>query len=622
MRRKSFLIAAVLAAAIAAPAERATANDAFIGGLIGGAIGSAISNDIQRKNQQKRSTKRYVSRPSVSSAQREENRSVQRALNYFGFNAGGADGQLGPRSRAAMSAYQAHLGYPITGNLTPYEKQFLLTSHSRALAGGPATSTAIARAGGITSGLLTAWRDEAQGGGSFRTTSSYGGLPPIVAQSVDEIANSSDPTGDQLIQRAGFIQLADMNGDGQTDYLIDTSVTGSAFWCNAQACAVRVFVSTPAGYERNDFQAFNVTPAMFSCQRGLCQMANTGTVMAAAPQSPAPQGFAPAPAPVQAGQVQGQFAAQIPGQATLPVAAAVPSVGAPTTGAASAASFAAVPTPTPAPVPAPVQGGVVAASGAGAGAAPSGGLGLPTFFAKPATEASLASHCNTVSLVTTTNGGFTTLNTLSDPSAALAEQFCLARTYAIANGEQLLAKVTGVDASEIDAQCTGLAQTLSGATAALSLRGVAPVRQEVAELVLASGMSPAALADSARICLGVGYRTDDMDVALASALLLVVVGYEPYAELLGHHIGQGFGASKRQDLALAWYAVSNGAIERGATPAFAPGQPERAALIQAATTRLATGQTGRPVVPAATQAAPEDPPFSGLRVIGIQNPPQ
>lgn len=590
MRRKSFLVAAALAAAIAAPAERAAANDAFIGGLIGGAIGSAISNDIQRKNQQRRSTQRYVSRPSISSAQREENRSVQRALNYFGFNAGTPDGALGPRSRAAVSAYQAHLGYPVTGRLSPYEQQFLLTSHNRALAGGPATQTAIARAGGLTSGLLTTWRNEAQGG--VAQTSNYAGLPPIVSQSVDEIANSSDPTGDQLIQRAGFIQLADMNGDGQTDYLIDTSVTGSAFWCNAQACAVRVFVSTPAGYERNDFQAFNVTPAMFACTRGLCQMSNAGTTLAGAPQ---PQGFAQVPAPAAVGQ------------ATLPVAAAVPSVS-PPVAAAPGANFAAVQPSAPAGAAAPAAG------------AAAGGLGLPTFFAKPATEASLASHCNTVSLVTTTNGGFTTLQTLSDPNAALAEQFCLARTYAIANGERLLSKVTGVDASEIDAQCAGLAQTLSGATAALSLRDVGPVRQQVAELVLASGMAPAALADSARICLGVGYRTDNMEVALASALLLVVVGHETYAELLGHHIGQGFGASKRQDLALAWYDVSNGAISSGATPAFAPGQPERSALIQAATSRLATGQTGPATVPAAAAPAPADPPFSGLRVIGLDGP--
>jgi peptidoglycan hydrolase-like protein with peptidoglycan-binding domain len=547
--RLQFIIGATLAAALAtAPAERVAANDALIGGIIGGAIGSVISNEAQRNRTTTRTTRTTTYRPSVSTAQREENRSVQRALNYFGFNAGGADGILGQRSRNAISSYQAHMGYPITGRLLPYEQQFLLTSHSRALSGGPATQTALARAGGITSALLIAWRDEATGGGASR----YGGLPLIIAESVDEIANSSDPSGEQLIQRSGFIQLADMNGDGQTDYLIDTSVTGSAFWCNAQSCAVRVFVSTPNGYERNDFQAFNVTPAMFSCQRGLCQMTGGGATT-----------FAAAPAPAAPAQPQTQLAAaaQAP-QASIPVASAVPNNPG-----------------TPAP----------AAPAAAA-------AGLPTFFAKPAAEASLASHCNKISLMMTTNGGFTTVATMTDPKAALEGQFCLARTYAIANGERLIAKVTGVDASQIEAQCAGLSQALASATTALSLQDVATVRQEVAQVVLASGMAPAALADSARICLGVGYRTDNMDMALSSAILLVTVGNEPYAELLGHHLGQGFGVTERSDLSLAWYEVADTAIANGALPAFVPGQPERVALIRAAIDQL-SGKSATQVVP-------------------------
>ena len=39
---------------------------------------------------------------------------------------------------------------------------------------------------------------------------SYGGLPPEVASAVDEISRNSGVEGMQLIQRAGFIQLADM----------------------------------------------------------------------------------------------------------------------------------------------------------------------------------------------------------------------------------------------------------------------------------------------------------------------------------------------------------------------------------------------------------------------------
>jgi hypothetical protein len=38
-----------------------------------------------------------------------------------------------------------------------------------------------------------------------------------------------------------------------------------------------------------------------------------------------------------------------------------------------------------------------------------------------------------------TNGGFVTLATLSDPAFALKEQFCLARTYAIEDDKRLAA---------------------------------------------------------------------------------------------------------------------------------------------------------------------------------------
>ncbi len=101
-------------------------------------------------------------------------------------------------------------------------------------------------------------------------------------------------------------------------------------------------------------------------------------------------------------------------------------------------------------------------------------------------------------------------------------------------------------------------------------------------------MSPAQLSGTARICLSVGYRTDDMDVALGSALLLAALGERAYGELMGHHLAQGIGTAKRPDLALAWYQMGLDAVEEGGRPVFAPGQPERQALI-----RKAAYQAGR-----------------------------
>ena len=95
-------------------------------------------------------------------------------------------------------------------------------------------------------------------------------------------------------------------------------------------------------------------------------------------------------------------------------------------------------------------------------------------------------------------------------------------------------------------------------------------------------MSPPQLAATSKICLSVGYRTDDMDVAIGSGLILVALGEQVYAELMGHHLSQGFGATSRQDLADQWYTMGIQAIEAGQPAVFAPGQPERTALIKAA----------------------------------------
>lgn len=225
---------------------------------------------------------------------------------------------------------------------------------------------------------------------------------------------------------------------------------------------------------------------------------------------------------------------------------------------------------------------VTALAGASGSASDSGGgSSLPSFLGQT-TAVSLASHCNQVSLLTSTNGGFMTADTMVDANFALNEQFCLARTYAIAEGEQLAAGIQGFTPAQIAEQCEGFGPALKEHVAALSLKPHTAVMQDVSGFVLQTGMSPAQLAGTAKICLSVGYRTDNMDVALGSALLLTVLGEQVYGELMGHHLAQGFGASKRADLALAWYDMSLTAVDNGAVSVFAPGQPERGELLRKA----------------------------------------
>lgn len=438
---KHFVSAALAAGMMLGTTTRVQADggDFLAGAVIGGLLGAAS----QQPKKKTTSTRTY-SRPRLPSTQ--EGKEIQASLNYFGFNAGTVDGQLGKKTRDAVSAYQVYLGYPITGQLSPFEQELLISSYNRAQAGGYQTTQLVASNPEGTRGLLKMYRTEMASGG------------------------------------AGGATMATMPG---------TTVV--------------------------------VNPVM------------------PAPQTPATMAAAPAPA-----------------AATMP-------------------SFAAA-TPEPS---------------------------MPSFLGA-GTQVSLASHCNKVSLLTNSNGGFVTEASMVDANQALNEQFCLARTYAISQGEDMISKVQGFTPDQIAAQCEGLAPPMAAQVAALSIKPRDAVLAETSNFVLNSGMSPAQLAGTAKICLSVGYRTDNMDVALASSLMLVAVGERAYGELLGHHLSQGVGVTQRPDLAQAWYDDTLTALATGVPAVFAPGQAERAGLLRKASMSLsgAAISAPAPVVPASGTALP------------------
>jgi hypothetical protein len=362
-------------------------------------------------------------------------------LNYFGFNAGSVDGQLGRQSRSAISRYQAYMGYPATGQLSPFEYDLLTTSYNRAQAGGYQTQQIIATSHDGTRGLLKAYRAELAG---------------------------------------------------------------------------------------------------------------------------QPMQVAPQPAPVTNVVVQPQVVAPPP--TTTQVV-------------------------TPAPA-APAATSLAAAQ-------PEDDAALPNFFGNSGSQASLASHCNTVSLLTSTNG-YTTVSSMTDPSQALNEQFCLARTYAIARSEELISQVNGISPDQVVQQCEGFGPALVPYVSALSLKPRDAVVQDVSAFILNTGMSPAQLSGTAKICLGVGYRTDNMDVALGSALMLFALGEAVYGELMGHHLAMGFGTARRVDVAPSWYQAALAASDSGAAAAFVPGQPERKEIIRKASMQLG----GAPAAPATAGTLP------------------
>lgn len=424
------IVMTALAASIAGlPATRVAADfaDGLVGGIVGGAVSGIIVNESAKARERKRATTQRTYRKPANTAARQQVREEQTALNYFGFAAGTPDGVRGRNTRNAVSQYQAHLGYPVTGYLADYERQFLVGSYYRAQSGGAATAQLIAQRGQGPRGLLLAYRDEAAG-------------------------------------------------------------------------APHTYAAAPA------------------------------------------QGMAP---PVNAFQ------------------ATQPSFGAPST-----------------------TSGTTEVSAAGA----TGLAALPNLLGSGASGPSLASHCNQVSLITSSNGGFVTQANMSDPQLALDEQFCLARTYAIAEGETLASGINGVTPAQLEEQCNAVAPAMRDYVSSLSLLGRDEVVRNVRDFALKSGQSPAQLVGTAKICLSVGYRTDRMNVALGSAVLLTAMGEEAYGELIGHHLNEGIGVARRPDLALPWYSAAVESVEKGAKPVFAPGNSSRTGLIR----KAALSGTGMP----------------------------
>lgn len=456
-----------------APMARADGAEAFVGGLLGSAIGTAITNNVQRQQPRTIVEKHYVTprAPKAQAAapvpnyQREENRRVQTALNYFGYNAGYADGVIGGGTRAAISQYQASLGWSPTGVLMDNERYFLTSSYERALAGGSQATQVIAASG--TRGLLLAYRQEQLG-------------QPIVA---------------------------------------------------AQPPAV----------------------------------------------------VAPVPVVIQ------------PPAAVVP-APTVPSVVAP------------IPVVLP-----PASMPVVEAASTSVPASPqTRAAAMPNFMANAAHPATPGALCNSVAAAASKNGGtiefFDVAFSDVDPGVILDEQFCAARAASIAQAESLVSAIDGFTPAEMRTQCEAFAPTMAKFTSALAGRSPEEVNRDVRAFLDGTGMDPAQMNATARICLGIGYSTDNAQLALGSALVLTALGEEPYGELVGYQVLKGYGVPADCDCGLGWMSTAVDSLKAKATPLVADPSGDRLELLEYAVSAVGGGgdesaPTTAVVAPAAGQAA-------------------
>lgn len=155
--KKRNSISAALAAALVISSSAANADSNLGAFAVGAAVGAIVNHQVN-KNRQQKQTRTVTRSSSLNSYQRQQNREVQSALNSFGFDAGAVDGQLGRRSRAAISNYQAYMGYQPTGYLEDYQRGNLVSANQRLQAGGGAAYPEVVANEG-TRGLLKAFQD-------------------------------------------------------------------------------------------------------------------------------------------------------------------------------------------------------------------------------------------------------------------------------------------------------------------------------------------------------------------------------------------------------------------------------------------------------------------------------
>ncbi|MGR3343021.1 MAG: peptidoglycan-binding domain-containing protein [Paracoccaceae bacterium] len=185
-----------------APATRSLAQ---VGDILGNVFRGEVTKTLE--NEAAKLLRQNAAPNSSVFSQREENRLIQTALNYFGFPAGEADGILGKRSRAAIAQYQESIGYAATGKLTSDQKSRLLASYRQATTGDVAALPAILgdvlRGDGTTSSTGSLGRLET------RRTPADGSILPggSIAQDGSVLVVPTTQSQDLKRTRAGDAQI-------------------------------------------------------------------------------------------------------------------------------------------------------------------------------------------------------------------------------------------------------------------------------------------------------------------------------------------------------------------------------------------------------------------------------
>lgn len=265
---------------------------------------------------------------------------------------------------------------------------------------------------------------------------------------------------------------------------------------------------------------------------------------------------------------------------------------APPTTTTTAAVTTPVPAPAPVPVPAPAPAPTTAAAATTEPVTSAALAPLDLTATQP--QASIVRHCDTVNRTTRANNGVILASNITNPDQALGEQFCAARDYSI---DQLFAiqGAANLTDEQILTACGQITNVMTDITAKVDRYTIQRISAEANEAVigLANGDMDTA-AGYGQLCMGMGYREDNADMALAGAVVMMGVGQMPYAEMVGHHLRWGFGTEVAPIESAAWYNTALTAMDNGATPAVLPAEAAtRNAVINAAIN--SAGSTPQPV---------------------------
>lgn len=208
---------------------------------------------------------------------------------------------------------------------------------------------------------------------------------------------------------------------------------------------------------------------------------------------------------------------------------------------------------------------------------------LPSIGKIGEVSASMQDHCDIVKLATQTNGGQITADAMVDPDQALGEQFCDARTFLMGRVQNVLGTARATE-QELTAACGQIATNMAPLMSAVGTKAPETIAAEASGISGSLGLNdPAAAAEYGEVCIGLGYRTNDSDMALAGAVMLAGAGRMPFAEMIGHHVRQGFGTATNSQAAATWYNLGLDALANNQAPAVLPSQTiQRSAIIRAA----------------------------------------